>query len=202
MSKSTIYVVDTSAVIDLANWFRKKTFPSLWDELRDLAELGVFCCPREVRRELEQKSDELARCLSDNKIVISEELNLELVNETIEINKKYPLLIVGKRRNLPNPSSADPWIISLALKKQGKVVSSEEPISDANEIRTIPDACRKEGIKSLSITDFFEDLGINLLLLIIPEKILYQLAGCRPYASLRAYGRLNSRANKHSRCCS
>ncbi|MCX6644946.1 MAG: DUF4411 family protein, partial [bacterium] len=108
MNDSTVYVVDTSAIIDLAYWFRKSTFPSLWDQLKDLADQEVFCSPREVKRELEQKSDELAKCMSNNKVIISEEKTLEIVKDTADIDRKYPELKVGKRRSRPNPRSADP----------------------------------------------------------------------------------------------
>jgi hypothetical protein len=162
VSNPVVYVVDTSAIIDLDKWFRKSTFPSLWEKLRSFADHGIFCCPREVKRELEQKSDELARCISNNKIVVSEEVTLEIVNDTAAIDKKYPQLKVGKRRSQPNPRSADPWIVALALKRKATVVSSEEPQPAATEIRTIPDACLREGIKCLSLPELFEELNISI----------------------------------------
>jgi len=162
MSESNVYIVDTSAIIDLAYWFRKSTFPSLWEQLKELADQETFCSPREVKRELEVKSDELAKCVTNNNVIISEEKTLEIVTSTAEIDKKYPKLKVGKRRNRPNPRSADPWIIALALDMQAKVVSSEDPQPAATEIRTIPDACRHEGLECHSLPELFEELGIRI----------------------------------------
>ena len=162
MSEETVFVVDASALIDLETWFRKATFPSLWQKLLDMADQGLLICPRAVLGELEKKSENLHKCLKHNPALASDEVTVNIIEITKRLDKKYPKLKIGERRSTPNPRSADPWIVALALHKNGTVVSSEKSKPNAMEVYKIPDACRLEGVPCMKLPDFFEAIGIKL----------------------------------------
>jgi hypothetical protein len=162
VSPSPIYIIDTSALIDLQDFYPRETFPSLWELFEDLAENGKLLCPREVSRELEKKSTELKEWIEGNDMVLSASETVDLAEKAADIDRKYPELKTGRRRRNPNPRSADPWVVALASKKNGVVVSSEHSQPAAQKIRAIPDACRVEGIKWLSLLQLFQELGVHL----------------------------------------
>jgi len=53
------YVLDTSALIDLKNEYPEKSFPSLWMKFNALCEVDLIISAREVRKEIEEGSDQL-----------------------------------------------------------------------------------------------------------------------------------------------
>jgi len=162
VSQPSTYVIDTSALIDLEYLYRKATFPSLWEKLLKLAKDELLICPREVKRELEQKSDHLAKCIKQSNAVVSLEVSNQIVGLTKDIDLKYPMLKIGERRSTPNPLSADPWVIALAKWRNAKVVCSEKAKPSSQNVCKIPDACRRENLACLTLQDFFEDIGISL----------------------------------------
>ena len=156
------YVIDASALIDFGFWYQRETLPSIWARLEELARDGRLLCPREVMRELQQRSQELAEWITDHSIVISDARTARIISRATEIDRKYPELKKGKRRNRPNPRSADPWIVALALEENAVVVCSEGSQPSATTIRTIPDACRRENVLCRTLPELLKELGIKL----------------------------------------
>ena len=161
MNLKNKYVIDTSALIDLRAFYRRSVFPGLWEAIEELISSGFLICPKEVLREIEKKEDELFAWAKIQKgFVISDEETVKLLPFVSEVDKKYPALKKGKRRSQPNPRSADPWVVGLGIKEGATVIAQESSKPNAEEIRSIPDACHQEAIKCLLLLEWFEELNL------------------------------------------
>ncbi len=67
MAGEVVYCVDTSTFIDLARLYPETIFPSLWKRLADLIRAERVVAPVQVLREIEVKSDALARWAKRNR---------------------------------------------------------------------------------------------------------------------------------------
>lgn len=161
MNPPPSHVIDTSALIDLQEWYPRNTFPSLWDALEEAAKDGRLRCPREVLRELEKKNPDLHDWVKRNGIDVPDAVTVDLAKKAAAIDAKYPDLKKGRRRSTPNPRSADPWVVALAVSEKATVVSNERPRPNAQSVQQIPDACRLEGTRCVTLTEFFRDLGLR-----------------------------------------
>ena len=162
MSGSPPYVIDTSALIDLEQEYRRKTFPTLWTRLEALASQGSLVCPSEVDRELLQRSVDLQKWIRQHGVVAPPQTVVAIAADATALDAKYPELKRGRRSARPKPASADPWVIALARHLHGTVICNEKGSATVQIVRAIPEVCLREGIRCLRLPEFFEDLGLSL----------------------------------------
>lgn len=147
------YCIDTSALIDgWLRWYPKDVFPSLWENIEGLVEEGEIIAPDEVLNELEKKEDSLAKWAVDKKqmfYVLDEDLQ-KLANKVL---KSFPRL-VDASSSVPE---ADPFVIALAMKTKGTVVTGEKPTGKLDSNPHIPDVCGHYGIKCIGMLQLIRD---------------------------------------------
>ena len=131
-----IYSLDSSVLITA--WRRSyppDVFPTLWSNLSDLVSDGSIVASVEVRKELEQKDDEVVAWAKRHGLTYIE-LDDETQIGTSEILARFPRLIDTRR----NRSGADPFVIALAQAHGLTVVTAEEKSNSATRPK-IPDVC-------------------------------------------------------------
>lgn len=146
--ESKIYVIDSSSLINLRIWyqFEKVSFKSVWYTLEELIKFNRLISHFEVYRELCKKDDDLHRWCDKNKMMFKDEYDMAVLKQ---VEKKYDKDYWDRNIN-SNLPWADPWIIVLAIKKNGVIVTDENRNSD----NKIPKVAESLGIKSISAPEF------------------------------------------------
>jgi Domain of unknown function (DUF4411) len=146
-----VYCFDTSALLDgWVRYYPPDVFPSLWEKLHEMIQTGELIAPEEVYNELEHKEDSLFAWVKDREGMFVQ-LDDELQGITADVLRKHPKL-VGE---LKDRNRADPFVISLALKRGAIVITAEKPGSE-NKPR-IPWVCARFGIKSMGLLELIRE---------------------------------------------
>jgi hypothetical protein len=156
-SPRAIYVIDTSALVDLRLEYPLKTFGRLWQRFEDLAHEGRLVAPEEVRHELGHRDDELKawalradglfRTTDDGLIAC-----LARVMATCSVH--------GGRQY-----DADPWIVALAIQlceaesrtlfpRPVLIVTHETPAKAGCQPK-IPDIATGYDVRCIRLRDVF-----------------------------------------------
>ena len=144
-----IYCVDTSSLI--AAWQERypiENFPKFWDRVDGLMKEGRLISPVEVFLETKKRSDELHVWLKARKADVFRELDDAVQTEAANILARFPRLVGDKKLN----TSADPFVIALAL-VQGVPVVTEEKITGSDRNPHIPDVCAAFGLECMNLLD-------------------------------------------------
>ena len=150
----SFYFFDTSSVLNgRRDLLPPTTFPTLWLRLEALVELGQARAVDVVRDELSKREDESyqwARANTGFFVPLEEDVQLA----TAAVLRRHPKLPgKGGGRN-----GADPFVIGLALAREGVVVTEETP-SGRLERPRIPDVCRAVGVPWMNLIGFVQDQG-------------------------------------------
>lgn len=151
------YSFDTSAIINgRRDIFLPETFGAVWEGIEQMVALGQVRAVDEVKIELAKKSDE-----SKNWATRCKGLFVPLTGDiqiaTSNILAMHPKLLgIGGARN-----GADPFVIALALARNGAVVTQEEP-RNLNKPR-IPDVCEAMNIPWMTLPQFVNAQGWQLI---------------------------------------
>lgn len=149
-----IYCFDTSSLIE--TWHRlypPEIFPDLWDKLDELINKGVVISPDEVLRELQRQDDGVLKWCKLRPEMFAK-LEGTLLTTGIEITNRYKRMLDEK----PGKNGADPWVVALAIAREGVVVTQEQPANKGKSPR-IPDVCRAERVPCVDILRFIKDQG-------------------------------------------
>ena len=133
-----IYSLDTSSLI--AAWLERypiDNFPKFWDELSKSIAKGDVVASAEVMREVKKKDNDLHKwCRLQAKLSV--EVDNECQTHVQLIMKEYPKFVDTRT----GKNSADPFVISLALVHNPRlIVVTEENGGSANR-PAIPFVCR------------------------------------------------------------
>jgi hypothetical protein len=150
-----VYSFDTSAYINgMHDIFRVPTFQGVWDQIGELVSQGVIRSVDEVKRELQRRDDEvLGWARSQRGLFVP--LSREIQAKTREVLAAHPRLI-----GLGGPtgrSSADPFVVALAMVHEGTVVTQEQRRSLSKP--RIPDVCDALGVRCISLPEFVDEQG-------------------------------------------
>lgn len=154
-----LYVIDTSALVDLRMNYPHKTFGHLWQCFADLSGEGRLVAPDEVRHELAQCDDELKTWTSslEHLYCTTDEALLECLARVMQTCPVH-----GGRY-----FDADPWIIALALQlheAEAKTLFPRPVLIVTHEIRQtkpgappkIPDVAATHGIHCIRLQGVFD----------------------------------------------
>ncbi len=144
-----IYCVDTSSLI--AAWYERypiENFPKFWDRVDDLIKEKRMVSPIDVFIETKKRSDELHMWLKSRKADLFLELDDAVQKEALNILARFPRLVGEKKLN----TSADPFVIALALVQGVPVVTEEKP-TGKDRIPHIPDVCAEFGVECKTLID-------------------------------------------------
>ncbi|WPM32906.1 DUF4411 family protein [Hydrogenobacter sp. T-2] len=150
MSK-VVYIVDTSALIDLKDKYPMDIFEGLWKEIEKLCKFRRFIAPEEVRKEI--RDDGLIKWLRKSDMLFISP-DSEQVEKVKEILSKH--ISLAKEEGKAN---ADPWLIALAIVRvrsqlfKGKhVILTQESKTKANRI---PAVAKEYGIECYDLIELF-----------------------------------------------
>ena len=147
-------MIDTSSVIDLAQYYPEKVFPKLWKNFQALVGSGRLLAPTEVLKEIElgKNPDLMKWCKKNQRMFI--ENNRVIAGLVTEIMQQNPGLV---NPNKLGPE-ADPFIIALARSLISNLTNSE-PIVVTQEghssLHKIPFVCSRYGINCIRLIDVF-----------------------------------------------
>jgi Domain of unknown function (DUF4411) len=144
-----IYCVDTSSLI--AAWQERypiENFPKFWDRVDGLVKEKRLVSPMEVFLETKKRSDELHGWLKARKADLFLELDDAVQTEVASVLSRFPRLVGEKKLN----TSADPFVIALAL-VQGVPVVTEEKLTGNERKPHIPDVCAALGVECKNLLD-------------------------------------------------
>lgn len=160
-----IYVIDTSALIDLARWYPmdRQFFRPIWDKIEELISSNKMVAPYEVLREIDSRSDELSNWAHARRDMFIHPTADQIVFIG-QIKNAYDDSYWEREANKTGPW-ADPWIVALALHyKKGSVVREDVKIVTQESKRKpnrIPQIASKFKIESLDVLEFLWEIGIR-----------------------------------------
>ena len=106
------YVVDTSSLVNLRQYYPSAAFSALWDKLGSLAKAEKMIAPIQVYRELKSKDDELLEWAKQHKTMFKKNRNDEI---------KFAATLTDKYRAMRSTDSAvekaDPLVIAMAYNR-------------------------------------------------------------------------------------
>jgi len=85
-----IYCIDASSLINLNQYYKRKVFSGLWDEIEEMVHTGRLIAPDEVRREID-KDDLLGPWAKKNKKLFRKP-DQEQMDTAKDVIKHYPSL--------------------------------------------------------------------------------------------------------------
>jgi hypothetical protein len=155
-----VYVIDSSALIDLRVQYPFKTFARLWQRFADLVSVGRLVAPDEVRHEIGMRDDEL-KAWAGSVDGLFRPPDDEFMAYLARVVAECEYLV-----RLSRPYSADPWVVALALQLHEaetdklfpspcRVVSHEVRVNQPGR-RGIPDACNHFGLTDIRLVKVFE----------------------------------------------
>lgn len=118
---ASVYVIDTSSLIELNQHYPQDTFSGLWDKLEALVQNDRMIAPKEVLREISPgKSPDLhGWCKNNAKMFI--ENNREILMYVAEIMANHAQLVPINKSG----PVADPFIIALARSRKNNLTNSK-----------------------------------------------------------------------------
>ena len=139
------YCIDTSALI--AAWSERyplKRIPPFWKRVDELVASGRLVAPEDVRREIQKKADGLYSWVNERRQMFVD-LEPAIQQQAKDILRDFPYLL----KNVPGKSSADPFVIGLAIDR-GLTVITEEGTGGAKKPK-IPFVCDAKGVKCINL---------------------------------------------------
>ncbi len=164
MNTITIYVVDSSSLIDFNQRYPVDVFPKLWGNVEKLIKSGSLVAPKEVLKEIVIRDDALTRWARDHKRLFRE-VDANQIKILRDILQKYPSLANAQK----DGPQADPFVIALAiaLEKEAqqtlvptvrkRIIVTEEQLR-GNQVK-IPYVCKEYGIDCIKVLDMFRSEG-------------------------------------------
>ncbi len=155
-----IYVIDTSALIDMKIHTPMDIHISQWNMVKTLISSKRLVAPMEVKEEIANIDDELYEWTRNNAEMFID-ITTGQISAMREIMDKFPSLPGDNREH-----SADPWIIALAmdLKNQTSLDEEREIIVvtheklKGNKVK-IPFVCKHFGIRYMTAQEMFREEG-------------------------------------------
>ncbi|UCE74013.1 MAG: DUF4411 family protein [Methanomassiliicoccales archaeon] len=153
----TVYIIDTSSLIELNKHNPMDIYHTPWKKMAGLVKSDRLYAPREVLDEINRFDDVLSKWAKKYSKMFVEPTE-EQIKIVKEILKKYPSLIKKGKRY-----AADPWVIALAIEmirspqktlvEIKRIVVTEEKIR-GNKVK-IPYVCQEYTIEAIDILDMF-----------------------------------------------
>ena len=158
-----IYVIDTDSLIALPRLYSHIYFETLWDDINKAIKRGTLILTKFNLSELKEKEeDEYFENWKKEHTEMFLEID-DITQETVtDILSKYPDLI----DQTSEKEQADPFLIALAISKNGCIVTEEVPLdkaSIANPKRKkkmkIPNVCIDYNVKYFKLHEFINSSG-------------------------------------------
>jgi len=152
-----VYVIDTSALIDIKRTYPLKRIPPIWRWLESLIKEGRLTAPQEVFNEISRYTDDLKEWGEKNPDLFVK-LDLTQIMKVREVMTKHPQLFDPEK---PVPD-ADPYVIGLALERRGqrtvemKTMNTIVISHEGSKKSHIPDVCKAYTIRCIRFEELME----------------------------------------------
>ncbi len=150
------YCIDTSALLDLRP-LDPDVFSGVWSALSDLGRQGILHAPSEVFRELSKTDDIVFDWAKKNKGIFFDP-NQALVDKVILVQEKFKFYDIESEK-----PAADPFLVAHGIISGCTVVTNEKEVGPDSKKIKIPNACKHFGVKFLTLSEFFRELGISFV---------------------------------------
>lgn len=161
---NTIYIIDSSALIDLKNSYPIKNNSHLWKKIEKICKEGKLIAPMEVYKEIKNGSDELVEWIDKISFIFIPHEDIILNRKFQKVMSEFPQVHDDKKKKY----DADPWIIALALYK------IEEENDKLPALRNEYIVVTSESIKNrlIKACEYFRLNYVNLTDFLKREKII------------------------------
>ncbi len=158
-----VYCIDTSSLVDLHRFYPGARFPTLWDRLERLIGEARLLAPREVRRELEAREDELTVWIREHAVMFVDP-DFGQIEAVSEILARFQGLLDPEKEG----PEADPWVVALPVSRarthgsvptEWVVVTQERGRGPQSPRPRIPDVCGHYGLRSINLLDLIHQEG-------------------------------------------
>lgn len=151
-----LYVIDTSALIDMFDNYYPSRFPSLWELFDSMVAAGNICSVREAFHEIQSyqvKTSRLVKWARANPDFFQQptEAEAECVARIFSVSHFQHM--ISRKKLIAGGYVADPFVIAKALVQEGIVVCQEKLKEHAARI---PNVCRYFGVECVDIEGFME----------------------------------------------
>jgi len=151
------YIVDTSSLINLRQYYPADMFPNVWDKLSQLAQDGIIGSSSEVYRELSaQESDVVFAWANSQKHIFLPPIAAIQQNVTDILKTHGNLLDVKKQK-----SGADPFVLATAMQYHCAVVSEERQAELNSRVTRLPNACHAYDVQCISLLEMLRQQGFS-----------------------------------------
>ena len=150
------YVVDTSSLVNLQQYYPSAAFAALWDKMGLLAETGRMIAPMQVYNELKPKDDELLKWTKQHKTMFKQSKSDEI---------KFATKLADDYREMKSKDStmdrADPYVIALAHSRSNETLGVEWIVvtEEGGGPGQIPRISELHGLKHCKLTDLILEEG-------------------------------------------
>lgn len=103
------YVVDTSSLVNLEQYYPNAAFSALWDGVGSLAEAGRMIAPTQVCKELSSKNDDISKWARRHKAMFKKNTS-DVIKLAMKLADEYRTM----RGTSAIVEKADPYVIALA----------------------------------------------------------------------------------------
>jgi hypothetical protein len=150
----TLYSFDTSSILNgRRDLLPPAVFSTLWANIEAMVDNGTVRAVDIVRDELGKRDDD-AYTWAKQQSTLFVPLETEIQQATSQVLQSHPkLMSIGGGRN-----GADPFVIGLAIARQGVVVT-EETLSGRLDKPRIPDVCNALRMPWLNLVGFVTHQG-------------------------------------------
>lgn len=162
------YVADTSALINLQEKFdyNNPVFKAIWEEVEELILNDSFITIDFVENEIIDdylgKEDFLVKWIKSfkRKKKFVKNCDESVINEAkLIINAEYNTGFLKKVKLEKGKDEADPYLIAFCKLNGYKLISDEKKLVT----NKIPEVAKKNGVKCISLYDFFEERGLKMV---------------------------------------
>jgi len=154
---SNHYIIDSSSLMELNRHNPIDVFPTVWQRIESLINIGLLVAPKEVLYEIMDGDDQLAKWAKKQNRLFKDPTprQIEILKDIL---KQYPSMVKEYKKH-----DADSWVIALAIEMASssqqtltpikRIVVTEEKLR-GDKIK-IPLVCQKYGIEAIDVIDMF-----------------------------------------------
>lgn len=166
-TEEIIYVIDTSALIDLENIFQydNPVFKAIWEEIENLIIKDNLITLDFVEEEInsyEGDREFLKEWIKNwkKKKKFIKATDETVINEAIPIiNQEYNTGFLNKNKLAIGKDEADPYLIAYCKKNNFTLITNESKYKS----NRIPAVANKNGVNNINIYEFFETRGLKMV---------------------------------------
>lgn len=164
----TVYVIDSSALINLKNKFDydNNVFKAIWEEIEELIQndalITIDFVEKEIIEDYLGNQDFLIKWIKKfkRKRKFVKKIDEDVINEAIPIiNNEYDSGFLKKNKLADGKDEADPYLIAICKLNGYKLISDEKKFVS----NKIPEVAKKNGVDCISLYEFFEERGLKMV---------------------------------------